>query len=281
MSLFILTLSTEAVRLRPAAIIADSMTGIEYSFCDRREGRSLGLKRGSRPATISPVSSDDLHGFTPPARVPDATSIVGDHVVLEPLDVARHGDALFTAAIDGADPVLWKYLPYGPFDGDRAGFDAHLRAQAASEDPRFYAVVDGASGRAVGVVSYLRFDPPNGVIEIGHVWFGAALQRRPGATETVALLARHAFEVLGHRRLEWKCDAANARSQAAARRFGFTYEGTFRQHMVVKGRNRDTAWFSIIDGEWPAVGAAFDAWLAPSNFDADGAQRVSLAALRE
>jgi RimJ/RimL family protein N-acetyltransferase len=223
---------------------------------------------------------DDLNGFTAPAGVPDATTALrGEHVVLEPLDVARHGDALFAAATDGADPVLWKYLAYGPFDGDRAGFEEHLRAQAASSDPRFYAVVE-VGGRAVGVVSYLRMDPPNGVIEIGHIWFGAALQRTPGATETVALLARHAFDVLGNRRLEWKCDAANARSQAAARRFGFTYEGTFRQHMIVKGRNRDTAWFSIVDGEWPAVSAGFAAWLAPGNFDADGAQRASLAALR-
>jgi RimJ/RimL family protein N-acetyltransferase len=224
----------------------------------------------------------DLNGFTAPAGVPDATTALrGSYVVIEPLDVARHGDALFAAATDGGDPALWTYLAYGPFDGDRAGFDAHLRAQAASEDPRFYAVVDArGGGGAVGVVSYLRMDPANGVVEIGHIWFGAALQRTPGATETVALLARHAFDGLGNRRLEWKCDAANARSQAAARRFGFTYEGTFRQHQIVKGRNRDTAWFSIVDGEWPAVGAAFDAWLAPSNFDADGAQRASLAQLR-
>jgi RimJ/RimL family protein N-acetyltransferase len=223
----------------------------------------------------------DLHGFTAPAGVPDATTALrGDHVVLEPLDPARHGDALFAAGHDRADPVLWKYLPYGPFHGDRAAFDAHLAAQAGSIDPRFYAVVARASGRAAGVVSYLRIEPEHGVVEIGHIWFGAPLQRTPGATETVALLARHAFDVLGHRRLEWKCDAANARSQAAARRFGFTYEGTFRQHQVVKGRNRDSAWFSILDTEWPAVRAGFDAWLAPGNFAADGTQRASLAALR-
>jgi RimJ/RimL family protein N-acetyltransferase len=221
----------------------------------------------------------DLNGFTAPAGVPDATTALrGAHVVLEPLDVARHGEALWVAATDGADPVLWKYLAYGPFDGDRDGFDAHLRAQAASADPQFYAVVAG--GRAVGVVSFLRMDAASGVIEIGHIWFGAALQRTRGATETVFLLARHAFEVLGNRRLEWKCDAANARSQAAARRFGFTYEGTFRQHQVVKGRNRDTAWLSIVDREWPAVSAGFAAWLAPANFDVDGVQRASLAELR-
>jgi RimJ/RimL family protein N-acetyltransferase len=227
------------------------------------------------------VSSDDLHGFSPPARVPDATPIVGERVVLERLDAGRHGDALYAAAHgDGADPRLWDYLPYGPFTDDREGFLTHLKSQAPSTDPCFYAVIDGASGQAAGVVSFLRIEPAHGVIEIGHVWFGGPLQRTPQATEAIFLLARQAFEVLGYRRLEWKCDNANARSKAAARRFGFTAEGVFRQHMVVKGRNRDTAWFSILDGEWPAVGVAFGAWLAPENFDAEGRQRTSLATLR-
>jgi RimJ/RimL family protein N-acetyltransferase len=228
------------------------------------------------------VSGDDLHGFTPPARAPDATPIVGARVVLERLDADRHGDALFAAAHgEGADPHLWDYLPYGPFADDREGFARHLESQAVSTDPSFYAVVDVASGHASGVVSFLRIEPAHGVIEIGHVWFGGPLQRTPQATEAIFLLARHAFEVLGHRRLEWKCNNANARSKAAAARFGFTAEGVFRQHMVIKGRNRDTAWFSILDGEWPAVGAGFAAWLAPENFDADGRQRASLATLRD
>jgi RimJ/RimL family protein N-acetyltransferase len=232
-----------------------------------------------------PGGMSDLGSFTSPARVPDATSIVGTRVVLERLDAARHGDALYAAAHgEGADPRLWDYLPYGSFTDDREGFTRHLEAQESSTDPCFYAVVDKqtdpAHPLAVGVVSFLRIEPAHGVIEIGHVWFGASLQRTPQATETIFLLARHAFEVLGHRRLEWKCDNANARSQAAARRFGFTPEGVFRQHMVIKGRNRDTAWLSILDGEWPAVGAAFRAWLAPENFDAEGCQRASLAALR-
>ena len=227
------------------------------------------------------MSSHDLHGFIPPARIPDASPITGTRVVLERLDAARHGDALYAAAHgEGADPRLWDYLPYGPFTADRDGFMAHLEAQAAATDPYFYAVVDAASGRAAGVVSFLRVEPAHGVIEIGHVWFGAPLQRTPQATEAIFLLARHAFEVLGNRRLEWKCDDANARSKAAARRFGFTAEGVFRQHMVVKGRNRDSAWFSIVDGEWPAVGEGFRAWLAPENFDAQGRQRASLASLR-
>jgi RimJ/RimL family protein N-acetyltransferase len=223
--------------------------------------------------------SDDLNGWTGPAGVPDATTALrGERVVLEPLSAARHGDDLHVAAHDERDPLLWRYLAYGPWPGDRAAFDAHLAEQETSSDPRFYAVV--LNGRAVGVVSYLRIEPAHGAIEIGHIWFGPALQRTPAATEVVYLLARHAFDELGHRRLEWKCDAANARSQAAARRFGFTFEGTFRQHMIVKGRNRDTAWFSIVDGEWPAARAGFEAWLAPENFDAEGRQRAGLAQLR-
>jgi RimJ/RimL family protein N-acetyltransferase len=135
-----------------------------------------------------------------------------------------------------------------------------------------------ADGAPRGVVSYLRMDPPNGVVEIGHIWYAPAIQRSRVTTETAYLLARHAFDDLGHRRLEWKCDARNARSRAAAERFGFTYEGTFRQHMIVKGGSRDTAWFSLLDGEWPAVRAAFEAWLDPANFDADGRQRSALNA---
>jgi len=210
------------------------------------------------------------------ARLPDDAPLLGRLVELRRLDPVAHADDLFAAQSAG-DPRLWSYLPYGPF-ADVSALSAHLRAQAVAEDPWFYAVV--VDGAAAGVVSFLRGDAANGVIEIGHIWFGAALQRTPAATETVYLLARHAFDVLGVRRLEWKCDAANVRSRAAAERFGFTYEGTFRQHLIVKGRNRDTAWFSIVDGEWSRVRAGFEAWLDPANFDASGAQRASLAALR-
>lgn len=208
-----------------------------------------------------------------PARGrPRRAPLTGERVRLEPLDPDRHGDDLFAAA--QGDPRLWDYLPYGPFDRD--GFDAHLHAQAASEDPLFFALV--ADGHAAGVASYMRIEPAHGCLEIGHIWFGAPLQRTPAATEAIYLLARHAFDDLGYRRLEWKCDAANARSRRAAERFGFTFEGVFRQHLIVKGRNRDTAWFSILDGEWPAVRAAFEAWLAPSNFDAGGRQKAPLRA---
>jgi RimJ/RimL family protein N-acetyltransferase len=212
------------------------------------------------------------------ARTPVPETLAGRLVRLEPLDPDRHAADLH-AASRGGDPVLWAYLPYGPFAGETE-MREHLGAQAASRDPLFLAVVDAATGRAGGVVSLMRIEPAHGVIEIGHVWFGAALQRRPQATEAIYLLARHAFDDLGNRRLEWKCDAANARSRRAAERFGFTFEGVFRQHMIIKGRNRDTAWFALLDGEWPAARAAFEAWLDPANFDADGRQRASLAELR-
>jgi RimJ/RimL family protein N-acetyltransferase len=208
-----------------------------------------------------------------PAAPPAREVLRGGRVRLEPLSTA-HAEDLFAAA--AGDPHLWDYLPYGPFE-DVEAMRAHLAAQAASEDPLFFAIVD-SDGRACGVASYLRIEPAHGCIEIGHIWFGASLQRTPAATEAIYLLARHAFDDLGNRRLEWKCDAANARSRRAAERFGFTYEGVFRQHMIVKGRNRDTAWFALLDGEWPAARAAFEAWLAPSNFDADGRQRTPLRA---
>jgi RimJ/RimL family protein N-acetyltransferase len=211
-----------------------------------------------------------------PARRPARAPLEGARVRLEPLDLDRHLDDLVAA---GADPAIWDYLPYGPF-ADREAFGAHLAAQAASEDPLFLAVVDRASGTALGIVTYMRITPEHGVIEIGHIWFGTALQRTPAATEAIYLLARHAFDDLGYRRFEWKCNAENAPSCRAAERFGFTFEGIFRQHQIVKGRNRDTAWYSIVDGEWPPIRAGFERWLAPDNFDEDGRQRRSLAELR-
>ena len=214
-----------------------------------------------------------------PARGrPRRDVLSGARVRLEPLDRARHGGELLAAA--EGDRHLWDFLPYGPF-ADADAFGEHLDRQAAGDDPLFYAVVDAASGHAAGVVSFLRIEPAHGCIEVGHIWFGAALQRSAAATETIHLLARHAFDDLGNRRLEWKCDAANARSRRAAERFGFTFEGIFRQHMIVKGHNRDTAWYSIVDREWPAVSAGFEAWLAPQNFDADGRQQRALGQLRD
>ena len=201
----------------------------------------------------------------------------GPRVALVPLDPAEHEAALYAAGHDGGDPRLWDHLPVGPFT--REAFTPWLAACAASEDPRFMAILD-AGGVARGMCSFLRIVPEHGVIEIGHIWFGSALQRTAGATEAIFLLARRAFDELGYRRLEWKCNAANARSRRAAQRYGFAFEGVFRHHMVVKGHNRDTAWFALVDEDWPAARAGFERWLAPENFDAGGRQRASLETLR-
>ncbi|MDX8152422.1 GNAT family protein [Patulibacter brassicae] len=209
-----------------------------------------------------------------PATPPDGRTLVGRDVRLERLDPAAHGDALWAA--QAGDPALWDYLPYGPFP-DRPAFDVQLGELAATEDPLLHAVI--RDGRATGCLALMSVVPEHGRIEIGHVWFGAPLQRTRAATEAVHLLATEAF-ARGFRRLEWKCNALNRRSWAAAERFGFTYEGTFRQHMVVQGRTRDTAWFSIGDDEWPAVDAAFRTWLDPASFDDAGRQRRSLRELQ-
>jgi RimJ/RimL family protein N-acetyltransferase len=198
-------------------------------------------------------------------------------VVLEPLDPARHATALFSSSKDA--PELWKHLAYGPF-ANQGAFRAWLQDRAATDDPLFYALVDRAAREARGMASYLRIEPDHGVIEIGHIWFAPALQRTRQATEAIYLMARHAFDDLGYRRLEWKCDSLNGPSRAAAERFGFVFEGVFRQHMVTKGRNRDTAWYSMTDREWPSRRAAFEAWLAPENFDEEGRQRRSLREYR-
>jgi len=214
------------------------------------------------------------------ASAPGHTALNGELVRLELLDPPRHAVQLFTASHGAdADPHLWDHLAYGQF-ASQTEFTAWLEERAASADPLFFAIVDMATMVAQGMASYMRIVPEHGVIEIGHIWFAPALQRTRQATEAIFLLASNAFDALGYRRLEWKCDALNERSRRAAERLGFTYEGTFRQHMVVKDRNRDTAWFSITDGEWPVRRAAFKAWLAEENFDESGRQRESLSALR-
>ena len=215
-----------------------------------------------------------------PARVPPRETLAGVTVRLEPIDPESQARPLFEASHDaGAAEQLFHYLPYGPFPGFD-DFRAWLDERAASSDPYFVCVVDAGTGAPQGMAAFMRIAPEHGVIEIGHIWFAPAIQRTRQATEAIYLMARHSFDDLGYRRLEWKCDALNEPSRRAAERFGFTFEGVFRQHLVVKGRNRDTAWFSILDGEWPLVRAGFEAWLAPANFDADGRQRQSLAAAR-
>jgi RimJ/RimL family protein N-acetyltransferase len=200
---------------------------------------------------------------------------------LEPLDPTRHAEDLFAANALDAEERMWTYLSIGPF-ATLADYRAWMTQAAKSEDPLFFAVLDQAAGdqtpgRAVGVAAYLRIEPAIGVIEIGHLAFSPLLQRRPAATETLYLLLRRAFDELGYRRCEWKCDALNAASRAAAERLGFRFEGLFRQATIYKGRSRDTAWYAMLDREWPERRAAFEAWLAPENFDAEDQQRRPLA----
>ena len=212
-----------------------------------------------------------------PGRPPKRIALRGQTVRLEPLEPERHGDDLF-AASQGAD-ATWTYLPYGPFAG-RSEFTSWLAQRAPLDDPLTFAIVDEASGAARGLASLMSVVPEHGVIEIGHIWLSPALQKTRQATEAIYVMARYAFDELGNRRLEWKCDSLNDGSRRAAERFGFVFEGVFRNHRIVKGRNRDTAWYSITDEEWPSRRAAFEAWLAPENFDAGGRQRKSLAELR-
>lgn len=214
------------------------------------------------------------------AAAPARSPLAGIYVTLEPLEAERHAKALYNAShCDTADPALWHYMSYGPFD-NADDFRDWVQKNSESTDPHFYAVVPGGR-EAAGQVTYLRIDTGNGVIETGHIWFGAAIQRSPVATESIYLLAKHAFDDLGYRRFEWKCHAGNQRSRRAAERFGFTFEGIFRNAVVQRDRNRDTAWYSIIDSEWPAIRRGFETWLSPENFDAEGRQIRTLASCRE
>jgi RimJ/RimL family protein N-acetyltransferase len=209
------------------------------------------------------------------ARLPEPMVLAGRWVRLEPLDAAAHSRALWQA-VHGHDEV-WAWLADGPYQAE-TGLAEALAAKAAGAAARFYAVVTEAGCGAEGYASLMRMDPANGVIEVGNVMFSPGLQRTRAATEVIYLLARHVFEELDYRRFEWKCNAGNLPSRRAAERFGFVFEGIFRQHMVIKGRNRDTAWYAMLDGEWPARKAAFEAWLAPENFDAEGRQLHRLGA---
>jgi RimJ/RimL family protein N-acetyltransferase len=215
---------------------------------------------------------------TAPARLPDERILYGRWVNVEPVDVARHGFHLWQSfATSDPGGRLWTYMAYGPFLSYEL-FRSWLEERAASRDPRFYAIVPRAAGKASGMASLMRITPEHRVIEIGHIWFAPGLQKTREATEALYVLMRHAFEELGYRRLEWKCDSLNAASRSAALRLGFTFEGVFRQHMIVKGRNRDTAWYAILDEEWPRLRNAYKAWLSEENFDAAGRQRAPLSA---
>ena len=209
------------------------------------------------------------NGALPPAPV----TLRGRYATLEPLDATRHSAALWQA-VEGHDQ-LWAWLAEGPF-ATEAGFRAAVEKKQTAPGFRFLAIVPAATGQAAGWASLMRADPQNGVVEVGNILYSPALKRTREATEAMYLMARHVFEDLGYRRYEWKCNALNEPSRRAATRLGFTFEGIFRQHMVVNGRNRDTAWFSMLDSEWPARKRAFEAWLAPENFDDAGRQRRSL-----
>jgi RimJ/RimL family protein N-acetyltransferase len=213
-----------------------------------------------------------------PRLLPPVTPIEGIRCRVEPLDPDRHAADLFDANRLDTEDENWTYLPYGPFSRPSA-YRAWLESTVGQPDPQFHAIVDLETQRAVGVAAYQRIDPEWGVIEVGHLNFSPLLQRTPSATEAMWLMMRRAFDELGYRRYEWKCDALNAPSRRAAERLGFTFEGVFRQAAIYKGRNRDTAWYSIIDREWPMIDRALRHWLEPSNFE-DGRQLRRLADLR-
>jgi RimJ/RimL family protein N-acetyltransferase len=210
---------------------------------------------------------------------PSVSAIDGRFVRLERLDAMRHADELFEASATADADQKFRWLFESP-PTDRESFRAWVETAAESQDPLFYAVIDKASGKVAGRQTLMRIDPANGVIEIGNIYWGPLMAQRPAATEALYLFARHVFDELGYRRFEWKCNNDNLPSRKAAARFGFTAEGVFRQHLVVKGLNRDTAWFSMIDKDWTKVRPAYEAWLSPDNFDAEGIQKRRLETIR-
>lgn len=210
---------------------------------------------------------------------PNLRYVKGQHITIEPADFTRDAEALFDAVGGEANASLWGYIPIGPFD-DAEDMSATFERFADQEGWRTYVIRDLA-GDVLGMASYMRLRPEAGSIEVGCIVFSKKLQRTPASTEAMYLMASHIFEDLGYRRYEWKCNDANDASKRAALRLGFVPEGVFRQDMVMKGGNRDTAWYSMLDKEWPRAKAAFEAWLAPANFDAQGVQRRSLADIRE
>ena len=230
---------------------------------------------------LDPISGLPIGPEVPSAKAPrpERRAIAGRFIRLEPLDPDQHGASLWQETHGIGQAALWQYLFDEPF-ANQASFNEFLARKAESTDPLFYAIVDQADGHALGFETLMRIDPAHRCIEVGNILYGKSLQRTAGATEAQYLLMRYVFEDLGYRRFEWKCNALNEPSRRAALRFGFTFEGVFRKHMIVRGRNRDTAWYSMLDEEWPVAKAAFERWLAPSNFDAAGVQREKLSVPR-
>jgi len=221
-----------------------------------------------RPVHGEPVGEPS---FTEPKPV----ALLGRSVRLHRIDVVRDLAQLFACGHGGEADVLWRFMPYGPF-GSAKQMRTWLQRCAASSDPIWFTARSGIDGSAIGMAAIMEIRAAAGVAEIGHIWIGPRFQRSREATEALFLLMDHVLTTCRYRRLEWKCDALNARSRGAARRLGFRHEGIFYNHTVVKGRNRDTAWFSILDSEWPALRGALVAWLDPANFDANGRQRRTL-----
>lgn len=233
---------------------------------------------------MSPGKEDDSLSAGPPlpdtpARSPERMTLEGRYVRLVPLDPVVHTRPLYNATTGPAGEEVWRYLFDGPY-ADEAALREALSRKATATDAVFFAIVPGGGAEPTGYASYMRIEPAHRVIEVGNVMFTPALQGTTAATEAMYLMARHAFEDLGYRRYEWKCNALNAPSRAAALRLGFAFEGVFRQHMIVKGHNRDTAWYSMLDVEWPARREAFERWLDPGNFDRAGRQRATLNSFR-
>lgn len=220
--------------------------------------------------------SEDLADWQPRPR-PQRKAMEGRYARLEPLDAARHGDALFAATVAEGERSRW--LP-DAVPESRAAYQPWLDKAEASADPLFFTVIDKASGTVGGRQTMMRIDAPNGVAEIGNILWGPLVARKPAATEALFLFASHLFDELGYRRFEWKCNNRNEPSKRAAERFGFSHEGVFRQHMVAKGENRDTAWYAMIDKDWPALRSGFEAWLAPENFSGEGRQKRRLEEFR-
>ncbi len=215
-----------------------------------------------------------------PAPRPQRQILRGRLVTLAPFDQQTQAEALYHATHGAEKEDQWRWMSDGPYPSLSAYEDAFAK-NAQSTDPLFFAIVDNTTEKPVGQAAYLRIEPTHRCIEVGNIIFSPALQRKPGATEAMYLMARHVFEDLGYRRYEWKCNALNQPSRQAALRLGFRFEGIFRQHMIIKGRNRDTAWFAMLDSEWPQRKANFEQWLAPENFTPDGRQRASLSYLNQ
>ena len=220
--------------------------------------------------TTSPIDAS-------PAPSPQRVTLEGRYVTLAPLNAAAHAADLWKQVRGAEHDSLWQYLFDGPYP-DFASFEAAIARKSSTGDPLFFSIL--REGQAEGYASYMRIEPAHRVVEVGNILFTPALQRTAGATEAMYLMARHVFEDLRYRRYEWKCDALNEPSRRAAKRLGFTFEGIFRQHMIVKGKNRNTAWYSMLDTEWPERRKEFERWLEPANFSADGRQRSSLGMVR-